>query len=184
MDFTVSMYKSASSSCFLITFLLSFKLSRSDIHNEDNSKIYPVTIYCSLSWLLVHLWGAMLSGLDGSDLQRRRDVFGSNVIPPKPPKSFLQLVWEALQDITLIILIIAALISLGLSFYRPSEEEGDIAVGGTLRYVAVTLRYVFRWLPQQFNSTTGTTSFPDQGKDEYDQIGVSLCLLVLLGLVV
>ena len=70
-------------------------------------------------------------GLDGSDLARRREVFGSNVIPPKPPKSFLQLVWEALQDITLIILMIAAIISLGLSFYRPPEEESEVAVGGT-----------------------------------------------------
>ena len=34
----------------------------------------------------------------------RRDVFGSNTIPPKPPKTFMQLVWEALQDVTLIIL--------------------------------------------------------------------------------
>ncbi|GIX93451.1 hypothetical protein CEXT_397121 [Caerostris extrusa] len=30
---------------------------------------------------------------------------------PKPPKTFLQLVWEALQDVTLIILQVAALIS-------------------------------------------------------------------------
>lgn len=32
------------------------------------------------------------SGLSGdrSDLEHRRDVFGSNTIPPKPPKTFLQ----------------------------------------------------------------------------------------------
>jgi len=74
-----------------------------------------------------------VSGLDGTDLSRRIEVFGSNVIPPKPPKTFLQLVWEALQDITLIILIIAAIISLGLSFYRPSEEDDsddDVSIGG------------------------------------------------------
>ena len=74
--------------------------------------------------------GFCAPGLDGSDLARRREVFGSNVIPPKPPKSFLQLVWEALQDITLIVLIIAAIISLGLSFYRPSEDKDDVTVGG------------------------------------------------------
>lgn len=64
-------------------------------------------------------------GLSGSaaDMQHRRDTFGSNLIPPKPPKTFLQLVWEALQDATLIILEIAALISLGLSFYHPADEE-------------------------------------------------------------
>ena len=70
-----------------------------------------------------------LPGLSGSegDQRRRVDYFGSNVIPPKPPKSFLQLVWEALQDVTLIILIVAAIISLGLSFYRPPGNiEGKV----------------------------------------------------------
>lgn len=67
------------------------------------------------------------AGLSGStvDLDHRRQVFGSNIIPPKPPKSFLRLVWEALQDVTLIILIVAALVSLGLSFYKPPAEESD-----------------------------------------------------------
>jgi len=50
-------------------------------------------------------------------------VFGSNVIPPKKAKTFLELVWEALQDPTLIILEVAAIISLGLSFYSPPEAE-------------------------------------------------------------
>lgn len=64
-------------------------------------------------------------GLSGSkaDSDHRRETFGSNVIPPKPPKTFLQLVWEALQDVTLIILEVAALVSLGLSFYQPEDEE-------------------------------------------------------------
>jgi len=68
------------------------------------------------------------AGIRGTpeDVAHRTDVFGSNVIPPKPPKSFLQLVWEALQDVTLIILIVAALISLGLSFYHsPTSSHND-----------------------------------------------------------
>lgn len=65
-------------------------------------------------------------GLSGSreDMEHRQDTFGSNVIPPKPPKTFMQLVWEALQDVTLIILEVAAIVSLGLSFYSPADEEG------------------------------------------------------------
>lgn len=65
-------------------------------------------------------------GLSGSkgDLEHRRDTFGSNVIPPKPPKTFLQLVWEALQDVTLIILEIAAVISLALAFYPHDDGSG------------------------------------------------------------
>ncbi|XP_026776294.1 plasma membrane calcium-transporting ATPase 3b isoform X1 [Pangasianodon hypophthalmus] len=59
------------------------------------------------------------------DLEKRAQTFGQNFIPPKKPKTFLQLVWEALQDVTLIILEIAAIISLGLSFYQPPGEESE-----------------------------------------------------------
>nr|DBA31044.1 TPA: hypothetical protein GDO54_006958 [Pyxicephalus adspersus] len=70
-------------------------------------------------------------GLNGNltDLERRQEVFGKNVIPPKKPKTFLQLVWEALQDVTLIILEIAAIISLGLSFYRPPSGDNASICG-------------------------------------------------------
>ncbi|KAM8972873.1 plasma membrane calcium-transporting ATPase 1 isoform 3-T3 [Pelodytes ibericus] len=75
-------------------------------------------------------------GLSGNpaDLERRQEVFGKNLIPPKKPKTFLQLVWEALQDVTLIILEIAAIISLGLSFYRPpgADNESCGAVSGAV----------------------------------------------------
>ncbi|KAL0268071.1 UNVERIFIED_CONTAM: hypothetical protein PYX00_010146 [Menopon gallinae] len=60
------------------------------------------------------------------DLEHRRETFGSNTIPPKPPKTFLQLVWEALQDVTLIILEIAAIVSLALSFYHPQAETDEV----------------------------------------------------------
>uniref|UniRef100_A0A3P9MC88 Calcium-transporting ATPase n=1 Tax=Oryzias latipes TaxID=8090 RepID=A0A3P9MC88_ORYLA len=66
-------------------------------------------------------------GLSGqpADLEKRKTTFGENLIPPKKPKTFLQLVWEALQDVTLIILEVAAIVSLGLSFYRPPEAERE-----------------------------------------------------------
>ena len=65
-----------------------------------------------------------LSG-DAEDLQERRTLYGENAIPPSKPKTFLQLVWEALHDATLIILEVAAIISLLLAFYTPSEEPGS-----------------------------------------------------------
>ncbi|XP_069094553.1 plasma membrane calcium-transporting ATPase 4 isoform X4 [Pleurodeles waltl] len=69
-----------------------------------------------------------VEGLSGNpaDLEKRRQVFGQNVIPPKKAKTFLQLVWEALQDVTLIILEIAAIISLGLSFYHPPGGDNEL----------------------------------------------------------
>jgi len=102
-------------------------------------------------------------GLSGNpaDLQRRTAAFGSNVIPPKPPKSFLRLVWEALQDITLIILIIAALLSLGLSFYSPppSDDEEDFhtahddseSEAGWIEGVAILVAVVVVVLVTSFN---------------------------------
>uniref|UniRef100_A0A3Q1H680 Calcium-transporting ATPase n=1 Tax=Anabas testudineus TaxID=64144 RepID=A0A3Q1H680_ANATE len=75
-----------------------------------------------------------IEGLSGNpvDLEKRHTAFGQNFIPPKKPKTFLQLVWEALQDVTLIILEIAAIISLGLSFYHPpgGDSEGQCVAGG------------------------------------------------------
>ncbi|KAM5182450.1 plasma membrane calcium-transporting ATPase 4-like isoform 1-T2 [Mantella aurantiaca] len=68
-----------------------------------------------------------VEGLSGNltDLEKRRQEFGKNFIPPKKAKTFLQLVWEALQDVTLIILEIAAIISLGLSFYHPPGGDNE-----------------------------------------------------------
>ncbi|XP_064588972.1 plasma membrane calcium-transporting ATPase 4 isoform X2 [Zonotrichia leucophrys gambelii] len=69
-----------------------------------------------------------VEGLSGNptDLEKRRQTFGQNFIPPKKAKTFLQLVWEALQDVTLIILEIAAIISLGLSFYHPPGGDNEL----------------------------------------------------------
>ncbi|XP_074990869.1 plasma membrane calcium-transporting ATPase 3 [Calonectris borealis] len=61
-----------------------------------------------------------------AELERRRQVFGQNWIPPKRPKTFAELVWEALQDVTLIILEVAAVVSLGLSFYAPPSGDTEV----------------------------------------------------------
>ncbi|XP_029470424.1 plasma membrane calcium-transporting ATPase 3 [Rhinatrema bivittatum] len=69
---------------------------------------------------------------NAADFEKRKQIYGMNFIPPKKPKTFLQLVWEALQDVTLIILDIAAFVSLGLSFYAPPEESnacGKLSAG-------------------------------------------------------
>lgn len=69
-----------------------------------------------------------------TDLTKRRLKFGYNVIPRVKPKSLFRLLYEALQDVTLIILMIAAAISLGLSFY--TNQKGDW-IEGTAILVSV-----------------------------------------------
>uniref|UniRef100_A0A183CRG7 Cation_ATPase_N domain-containing protein n=1 Tax=Globodera pallida TaxID=36090 RepID=A0A183CRG7_GLOPA len=61
--------------------------------------------------------------ISAAELERRRSAFGRNEIPPVPPKSFFRLAWEALQDVTLLILLAAAVISLALSFYKPPNKD-------------------------------------------------------------
>ncbi|KAM7003167.1 plasma membrane calcium-transporting ATPase 1-like isoform 1-T2 [Tautogolabrus adspersus] len=81
--------------------------------------------YGDVNGLCARLRTSPVDGLDGNseDIDRRKQEFGQNLIPPKKPKTFVQLVWEALQDVTLIILEVAAIISLGLSFYKPPDAE-------------------------------------------------------------
>ncbi|XP_048467777.1 plasma membrane calcium-transporting ATPase 1-like [Rhincodon typus] len=111
-----------------------------------------------------------LSG-NPADLDKRKQVFGQNFIPPKKPKTFLQLVWEALQDVTLIILEIAAIISLGLSFYRPpggdselcgeatgGEDEGE-AEAGWIEGAAILLSVICVVLVTAFNDWSKEKQF-------------------------
>ena len=68
-----------------------------------------------------------LSNNNKQDLLDRQEQYGVNSIPTKPPKSFFMLMFEALQDVTIIILIVCAIVSLGLSFAHfdgaPLTEE-------------------------------------------------------------
>jgi len=83
---------------------------------------------------------------DQLNLSHRRDKFGSNCITPKPMKNFLIFVWEAWSDVTLIILTVAAVASLILSFYHPSpshpvDETGQLFTSP--KYFYSTSRHVF-----------------------------------------
>ncbi|KAB2613258.1 calcium-transporting ATPase 9 [Pyrus ussuriensis x Pyrus communis] len=61
---------------------------------------------------------------DEPDVVKRKEVFGSNTYPRKKGRSFWRFLWEAWQDLTLIILIIAAVVSLALGLKTEGLEEG------------------------------------------------------------
>jgi Ca2+-transporting ATPase len=50
-------------------------------------------------------------GISASDLDTRQNIYGINRYAEKPSRSFWMFVWDALQDMTLIILMVCALIS-------------------------------------------------------------------------
>lgn len=55
---------------------------------------------------------------DDSLFYQRKNVFGKNILPVKKTKSILELMWIAMQEKVLILLIIAAIVSLGLGLYE------------------------------------------------------------------
>ena len=55
-------------------------------------------------------------------LKARKLAFGSNEIPKKRPKSFINLIWLALHDKLLLVLLVCSLISIILSlFFEPDK---------------------------------------------------------------
>ncbi|RZB98237.1 Calcium-transporting ATPase 9, plasma membrane-type isoform B [Glycine soja] len=61
---------------------------------------------------------------DDADLLKRKNAFGTNTYPRKKGRSFWRFLWEAWQDLTLIILIIAAAVSLALGIKTEGLAEG------------------------------------------------------------
>ncbi|KAK7211065.1 hypothetical protein V2G26_018243 [Clonostachys chloroleuca] len=61
----------------------------------------------------------------------RRRIFSENRLPDKKNKSFLQLAWQTYNDKVLILLSIAAIVSLALGLYQTfggAHEEGEVGV--------------------------------------------------------
>lgn len=62
--------------------------------------------------------------MNENDLNVRREVFGTNTYPEKPPKGFWVFVWEAMQDLTLVILAVCAVVSLIIGVITEGWQEG------------------------------------------------------------
>uniref|UniRef100_A0A668A6H9 Calcium-transporting ATPase n=1 Tax=Myripristis murdjan TaxID=586833 RepID=A0A668A6H9_9TELE len=122
--------------------------------------------YGDVQGLCSRLKTSPIDGLSGqpADIEKRKTAFGQNFIPPKKPKTFLQLVWEALQDVTLIILEVAAIVSLGLSFYKPPDAAGGVedegeAEAGWIEGAAILLSVICVVLVTAFNDWSKEKQF-------------------------
>ncbi|XP_060671475.1 putative calcium-transporting ATPase 13, plasma membrane-type [Ziziphus jujuba] len=63
---------------------------------------------------------------DDREIASRREVFGTNTYRKPPTKGFLHYVWEAFQDLTIIILMVCAALSLGFGMKVHGAKEGWI----------------------------------------------------------
>ncbi|KAJ7955855.1 Calcium-transporting ATPase [Quillaja saponaria] len=73
---------------------------------------------------------------DDSDLVKRRNLFGSNTYPRKKGRSFLMFLWDACKDLTLIILMVAAVASLALGIKTEGIKEGWYD-GGSIAFAVI-----------------------------------------------
>ena len=89
----------------------------SSLHDPKSLKnLYEIGIDRLMSSL--HTSPSGLNENNQGDLALRREYFGANKLPQKVQKTFLQLCWEALKDKVLVILCIAAVVSLALGLYE------------------------------------------------------------------
>ncbi|XP_042501331.1 putative calcium-transporting ATPase 11, plasma membrane-type [Macadamia integrifolia] len=64
------------------------------------------------------------SGVNSSDIPLRQKIYGFNRYTEKPPRSFWMFLWDALQDLTLIILMVCAVVSVGVGIATEGWPNG------------------------------------------------------------
>ena len=105
-----------------------------------NERQVALAEYDGVEGLMAMLRVSLKTGLeqDPAELERRRRAFGANVIPDAPPRSFLALCMDAIQDKTLIILMVAAVI--GIILGLTVEKDKDVAwIDGVAILAAVVI---------------------------------------------
>ena len=76
------------------------------------------------------------SGLSAEKVLKSREMFDCNIFPANPMDSFLKLLYDALTDCTLLILIAAATVSLAIGIIENPSDGWEEA---TAIYIAVAL---------------------------------------------
>ncbi|XP_050230479.1 calcium-transporting ATPase 4, plasma membrane-type-like [Mercurialis annua] len=67
---------------------------------------------------------SLKDGINGSSIPSRQNIYGCNRFTEKPARSFWSFVWDALQDLTLIILIVCAIVSIGVGIATEGWPRG------------------------------------------------------------
>ncbi|KAL1362493.1 hypothetical protein HN51_010741 [Arachis hypogaea] len=67
---------------------------------------------------------SLQDGIHSQDISHRQKIFGCNQYTEKPQRSFWMFVWDAMQDLTLMILIVCAVISVGVGISTEGFPKG------------------------------------------------------------
>ncbi|KAE9362362.1 Plasma membrane calcium-transporting ATPase 4 [Phytophthora fragariae] len=83
-----------------------------------------------------------LNSNNTADLALREESFGRNYVEPPKPKSFLELMWDAYQDITIIVLTISGFISIVLSVTVGDHPETGWVEGACIILAVIVVTIV------------------------------------------
>jgi Ca2+ transporting ATPase len=129
--------------------MASFKLVTGDLirlvetpHEKQNDAL---TSLGGLEGVAAALGVEPRQGLDSNnaaDLQKREECFGRNYVEPPKAKSFLELMWDAFQDITIIVLTISGFISIILSVTVGDHPETGWVEGACIILAVVVVTIV------------------------------------------
>lgn len=106
---------------------------------------------------------------DSVQFTDRTRVFGTNALPSAPKKRFLRLLWDAYNDKIIILLTIAAVVSLALGIYEAASGQSQVDwVEGVAVCIAIAIVVSVTagndWQKQrQFGKLNKRVSFLQQG---------------------
>ncbi|CAI9269551.1 unnamed protein product [Lactuca saligna] len=92
------------------------------IVRSHNNKTYD--FHGGLQGLARKIKVSLRDGVLSSDISKRQQIFGFNRFVEKPPRALWMFVWDALQDLTLIILMVCAVISVGVGIATEGWPKG------------------------------------------------------------
>jgi len=116
--------------------------TRSRSAENENVGLKPSKLQANfkgLEGIATKLKTDLVNGLPNNeaDFNKRREVFGANVLAPMPSKSFVELMWEAGQDETLYMLFFAATITLILEYTAGCAAAMNNAPDGSNKHAEV-----------------------------------------------
>ncbi|KAM7275482.1 hypothetical protein ACFE04_017348 [Oxalis oulophora] len=79
--------------------------------------------YGGVETVVAKLKTSLTQGITEEDIPTRQKIYGCNQFTQKPPKTFFMFLWDTLHDVTLLILMVCALASIGLGI--PAEGWPD-----------------------------------------------------------
>jgi Ca2+ transporting ATPase len=126
-----------------------FKLLASDLirlvetphehQSEQLSKLGGITGVATALGVDIH------QGLDSgnvTDLKRREEAFGSNFIAPPRAKGLLELMWDAFQDVTIVVLTMSGIVSVILSVTVGDHPDTGWIEGACIIFAVFVVTFV------------------------------------------